>query len=433
MILMKKGYFPYEWFDSYEKLDYLISDLTINDFDSSLKNTRMSVNDFTELMQTCSKLDLIYVKDLLKWYNNLDVRPMLKACLKQKEFFYSFDLDMYKDGFTLPGLSKTVLFQFAQKGFKEYLKQEPNVNTSTYFCPKNICEKIKNYKEQDIKAERPLDNYIEKDEVMELFKKQKYVCYYCWSLGTVYDWSLDRIDCSKAHTSGNCVIACVHCNIQRKDTFMPKFYRRKALLRFAKKHPMIYLIDEKNKRAFYKIKNNIVGGPSIVYHRYHEKGKTNIDRVHYNKETKQWYYNNDGKVVEKVVGHDANALYLCCLEQHQLCGKLEWIPTEEEYKIEYEAYTKDLNDIDYEINYEINRQLSTESKELQEKLNDPQLKWLKTFFGLVEVDIKIPENKYEYFGEMPPIFKNIEYSEEEGGEYMKKVISSIRKDFNANF
>ena len=179
---MKKGYFPYEWFDSYEKLDYLISDLTINDFDSSLKNTRMSVKDFKELMQTCNKLNLIYVKDLLKWYNNLDVRPMLKACLKQKEFFYSFDLDMYKDGFTLPGLSKTILFQFAQKGFKEYLKQEPNVNTSTYFCPKNICEKIKNYKEQDIKAERPLDNYIEKDEVMELFKKQKYVCYYCWSL-----------------------------------------------------------------------------------------------------------------------------------------------------------------------------------------------------------------------------------------------------------
>src|SRR5271157_2674469 len=33
---------------------------------------------------------------------------------------------------------------------------------------------------------------------------------------------------------------------------------------------------------------------------------------------------------------------------------------------------------------------------------------------------------YEYFGEMPPIFKNIEYSEEDGGEYMKKKIMSIR-------
>jgi len=61
---------------------------------------------------------------------------MLKACLKQKEFYYSFDLDMYKDGFTairLPAISETILFQFAQKGFKEHLKQEPDIDTSTYF------------------------------------------------------------------------------------------------------------------------------------------------------------------------------------------------------------------------------------------------------------------------------------------------------------
>ncbi len=38
----EKGYFPYEWFDSYDKLDCFISDLKIEDFDSSLKNTKMS-------------------------------------------------------------------------------------------------------------------------------------------------------------------------------------------------------------------------------------------------------------------------------------------------------------------------------------------------------------------------------------------------------
>ena len=59
-----------------------------------------------------------------------------------------------------------------------------------------------------------------------------------------------------------------------------------------------------------------------------------------------------------------------------------------------------------------------------------QNKWLEflaTFFGLVEVDIEIPEEKYEMFGEMPPIFKNMEYTEEESGEYMKDVISKINK------
>ena len=42
-------------------------------------------------------------------------------------------------------------------------------------------KKLKDYKQQDIKAGRCLDNYIEKAEVLQLFKKQKFVCYYCWN------------------------------------------------------------------------------------------------------------------------------------------------------------------------------------------------------------------------------------------------------------
>ena len=47
----EKGHFPYEWFDSYERLGYLISDLKIENFNSSLKNTTMEQSDFNELMQ----------------------------------------------------------------------------------------------------------------------------------------------------------------------------------------------------------------------------------------------------------------------------------------------------------------------------------------------------------------------------------------------
>ena len=205
------------------------------------------------------------------------------------------------------------------------------------------------------------------------------------------------------------------------------------MLRFAKTNPMIHLIDEKNKRVYYKIKNNIVGGPSIVYHRYHEKGKTKINRVHYNEDTKLWYYNNDGKLVDKIVGYD---LYLHCLAQDQLCGELKWVPTREEYKFEYEDETKELNE-EEKRTYTNERQLNKTSTKLQEQMQTltSQAKWLEflnTFFGLLELDIEIPEDKSEYFGEMPPIFKNIEYSEEEGGEYMKKVIGDIRDNFTTS-
>ena len=52
---------------------------------------------------------------------------MLKACLKQKEFFYNFKLDMYKDGFSLPALSENILYQFQLQGFDDYLKQKPEI------------------------------------------------------------------------------------------------------------------------------------------------------------------------------------------------------------------------------------------------------------------------------------------------------------------
>src|SRR6266516_4669304 len=155
---VEKGHFPYEWFDSYEKLDYLISDLKIEYFSSSLKCSTMAPEDFNLLIKTCNELNMTYVKDLLKWYNNLDVGPLLQACLKQKEFYYTFELDMYKDGFTLPGLSESILFQFAQRSFKEYLKQEPEDEIRQYFHPSNIDEKIISYQSQDLKAGRSLMN-----------------------------------------------------------------------------------------------------------------------------------------------------------------------------------------------------------------------------------------------------------------------------------
>ena len=58
---------------------------------------------------------------------------------------------MYKDGFSLPGLSENILFQFSQEGFQEYLQEEPDVDVSKYFYPKNLDEKIDDYKRQDRK------------------------------------------------------------------------------------------------------------------------------------------------------------------------------------------------------------------------------------------------------------------------------------------
>jgi hypothetical protein len=331
------------------------------------------------------------VKDLLRWYNNLDVRPFLKACLKQREFFYPMGLEMYKDGFSLPALSEKIMFAFEFAEFEEFRKKGIEV-TQDYVIPDSdyIGYKIRQYKMEDEVTMRCLDNYITKEEIIDLITKQSLRCYYCHSKLSDKTWTLDRIECDVAHTHKNCVIACNTCNVQRKDELFNKFLRKKSLLRYAKLHPLIYLIDEDNKEVFYKFKENITGGASIVFHRYHEAGKTEITRVHYDDEKKTWYYDERGKTVERITGFDANALYLCGIGEEMLCGPLRYITTD---------------NMDY-----INKTASGE------------------FFGFLEVNAHVPEELYEYFSEMCPIFKNMEYSQEEGGEYMKDIIKKNQDD-----
>ncbi len=49
--------------------------------------------------------------DLLKFYNNRDVEPFVKACVEYKTFVNDFKLDMYKDAFTLSGLAAKIMNQ----------------------------------------------------------------------------------------------------------------------------------------------------------------------------------------------------------------------------------------------------------------------------------------------------------------------------------
>ena len=176
----QKGHFPYEWFDSYSKLDFLVDDLKIDDFDSTLKNTKLSTEEFDNLMLTCKINNLVYIKDLLRWYNNLDVRPMLKACLKQKEFYYTFNLDMYKDALSLPGLSENIMFQFSTSGFDKYLEQKCKNLILSEISDESILRKIESYRDQDIKAKRDTTIFITLDEVKQLIEREKHSCYYCW-------------------------------------------------------------------------------------------------------------------------------------------------------------------------------------------------------------------------------------------------------------
>ena len=68
--------------------------------------------------------------------------------------------------------------------------------------------------------------------------------------------------------------------------------------------------DEKNNDLYDLCKNNIFGGPSIIFHRYHEKYKTFIRPAEY----------TDPKPCQLIYGVDANARYLWSIMQKMPTG-----------------------------------------------------------------------------------------------------------------
>ena len=97
---------------------------------------------------------------------------------------------------------------------------------------------------------------------------------------------------------------------------------------------------------------------------------------------------------KKIIGYDANALYLWAIAQEMPTGKHEHIKT------------YDLKQLEQDI------------------LNDK-------LFGFIQVDIETPENLKEHFAEMTPIFKNAEIKFDDIGEYMKNYHTENNIPFNA--
>ena len=125
------------------------------------------------------------------------------------------------------------------------------------------------------------------------------------------------------------------------------------------------------KEAYEMLKGAIVGGPSIVFKRFHEAGVTQI-RPHRFKKTKK---------CRRIIGYDANALYLSTMLRDMPGGKGE-----------VKKYT---------------------GQEGLERVKDN--KW----FGFAEVDIEIPQKLWMKFEEMPPFFFTRQIPEQAVPQHMK--------------
>ena len=76
-----KGFFPYEWLDSLEKLEH--SSLPPHEaFFSTLKNQNISDEDYQYCQQVWSNNNMQTFREFLISYNSLDVQPFCEALQK---------------------------------------------------------------------------------------------------------------------------------------------------------------------------------------------------------------------------------------------------------------------------------------------------------------------------------------------------------------
>ncbi|XP_063966739.1 uncharacterized protein LOC135156886 [Lytechinus pictus] len=178
-----KGFFPHGWVDCLEKLK--APELPpIETFSNKLNQIALSQDQYEYCQSIWKQNNMTSLRDYLIWYNNLDVTPFIEAVEKMRDFYKNLEIDLFKDGISVPGLT-----------MKYLMKCSPD-----------------------------------------------------------------------AHFS---------------------------------------VISEEDKDLYYTFRDNLVGGPSIIFHRYHERGVTKI---------------RGGKPCVKIIGFDANALYLHAIMQEMPTG-----------------------------------------------------------------------------------------------------------------
>ena len=108
-----KAWFPYEWFDSPEKLDFL----GLPEYEEWYSRLRgehfLTWEEWEACQQVFKERGMCTFADWLRYYNDLDVAPGLEALEKMKSFYIEKGIDILKDAVSIPGVSLHYLLRGA--------------------------------------------------------------------------------------------------------------------------------------------------------------------------------------------------------------------------------------------------------------------------------------------------------------------------------
>ena len=145
---LQKLAFPYEWFDSFDKLNHK-GPVKYEEFYSSLKGgITISQEEYQNFCDEFSKRGCVTMKDWLKEYNLADVKPFIEALEKTREQYYPDEIDLLKDAVSIPGISIMYVLNEAlkRKKYSEpdlFAQGEPCKCKCSDDCEKAGCEKCR--------------------------------------------------------------------------------------------------------------------------------------------------------------------------------------------------------------------------------------------------------------------------------------------------
>ena len=408
---MQKGHFPYEWLDSLEKLQYDRLPAK-EDFYSSLKKQDIAESDYEEMQSVWKTKGMKTVRDLLIWYNNLDVLPFLEALEKQFQFYSTRGIDPFKEALSVPGLTTTYMYKtldcdasfslFKEKDEDQYFKMKDNIvgGPSIVFS---------RYQEKDVTKIRGVE-----------YGESAKTCKACvgYDANALYLWAL-----MQAMPTGPYIVR------RQENIFKPEMADKHG-------HSAVEYLDYMTHTTGNYIQHQMNAKEKRV-------GRRNIAVDGFDKTTQTIYqyhgcYYHGHECVDKVYNELKKRPMAELREETKAMTtyiELLGYTVVEMWECEWQKLKKTDQSVKDFIRQRTNLRAKKEftEAELVEAIKKDKL------FGTVECDIQVPEHLHAYFKEMPPIFKNTEISREDIGDLMKnyaikhKIMSQPRRSLISSY
>ena len=418
-----KSYFPYEWFDSTEKLNYpelpqyeafwseLKKKNSLEELekksedgkeDEAEKKKMNGLKNYEALKTVWSENEMTTFKDFLMYYNNLDVGPFVTAVENMQQFYFEKNIDLFKIAQSAPGIARRWLFETAREARTSFALIDSSDDDLYYTLKANLCGGPSIIFTRDAEVGR---TYVKEDpgKPCENIVGWDANALYLWAIGEdmpcggYVRWKPDDNYIFKADSKLEC-----------EDMF----------------HWMDYLQQSENIKILHRRNhtNEIRVGPYLadgydpdtktLFEFYgcwhHGCSECGYDKTDIGKEKKL-----RTEVREQFLREQTDVVAnVRTIWEHEFVNKMK--KKSEDYDADLTAFVKRRRPSFYATH----KYANISGKRLLKAVQDNIL------FGFLEVDIHVPEHLYAKFEEMPPLFCNVNVKFEDIGEYMQNTISA---------